>query len=252
MTQAAATETKPDQPLVSMGDLDISATPKPADAKPSEPAPEMQEVKIGEKSFAIPKDVAVALEQARQAGVDVGSLKSQVAELSGKLEKAMAPAKEKTPDESGYDTILFTDPNKAIQKLRAEIVEEVRGEMRSKEAENVFWTEMFSQNKDLEEYKDYVRMVFARDRSKHVAAKITVQEVINRVAETSKAELLKLRGGVPIGKSKPTSEGGNEPGNKSKAKDSKVNVEDTAPRSTASILAQRREARRAASKPGRK
>ena len=245
--------TEPTKELVSMGDLNVTVDGDEANkpAPKSEPAPELESVKLGEKEFKVPAEVKAALDAAARAGVEVGELKSMVANLSNQI-KAAAPKPEPKADE-GYATILFTNPDGAIEKLTKEIENRIMTRVEQTNNQREFWDEFYRQNSDLKKYDEYVRFQFSKARDSYSKEGITVEEAMKRLAVSSKEAILKVRDGVELGgKSKPIGEGGSEgnKGAKTQSKDS-TEGEGTQP-STADILRARREARVKASKPGRK
>lgn len=244
------------QPLISMGDLDIDSegkekveTKETGEIKDT-PKVEMVEVTLGEQKHQVPAAIAAALEAAKLSGTNVQALEGKVAELTNQIAAMAKPSVKKAED--GYEVLLFTNPDAAIAKLTEEITAKVRSEVNATNAQRDFWTEFYRLNSELREYEGYVQYVFARDKDKHAAAKLTVGEAISKIAESSKSELLKMRGGVPLnGKSKTVGEGGSEGNSRNKDRSKNEDSEDKSG-STASILNARRQARREGARPSRK
>lgn len=218
-------------------------------------APAEVEVKIGDKAVKVSADVAAALDAAQKAATEAGAtaaqLKAEMAALNDKLTQATAaPAKDK-PAEPGLDVLLFTDPEVAIAKIEDRILAKVREAQSQNTAQEAFWTEFYKEHKDLKEMDGYVRFVFQRDFASMSKAGMTVGDAIKKLGETVKGEVLKMTGKQP-GKGKPVGEGGSE-GNRNDDDGSKPNVsEDSRTPLTASILAERKAARKAAAQPGRR
>lgn len=210
------------------------------------------EVKLGDKTVKVDSAVAAELAAARkaadEAGVKVGSLTSQMAELNTKLEAALKPAQKAALEKTGetpLDVLLFTDPSQAIAMIEKNILEKVNQTNQVENSRKEFWSEFYSQNKELNDFKGYVDFVFNRELPGLVKKNLTVGDTIKEVSKIVKTELLKIKG-VPENKQKLTAEGGSESGNSGKQTESEKQEGEGSQTTTASILLERREARRQA------
>lgn len=211
------------------------------------------EVKLGDKTVKVDPAVAAELTAARQAATDAGvkvtSLSNQMAEVNAKLEAALKPAQKAALEKSGdtpLDVLLFTDPTQAIALIEKNILDKVNQSNQVEKSRGEFWAEFYSQNKDLSDFKGYVDFVFNRELPGLVKKNMTVGDTIKEVSKIVKTELLKIKGPGGDNKQKPVGEGSNEPGNSGKQKGSENSGSEDALPTTASILQERREARRQA------
>lgn len=210
------------------------------------------EVKLGDKTVKVDPAVAAELTAARKAasdaGVKVTSLSNQMAEVNAKLEAALKPAQKVALAQSGetpLDVLLFTDPTAAIALIEKNILEKVNTSNQVEKSRGEFWTEFYSQNKDLNDFKGYVDFVFNRELPGLVKRNLTVGDTIKEVSKIVKTELLKIKG-APENKQKAVGEGGSESGNSGKQTRSENTDSGNELPTTASILQERREARRQA------
>jgi hypothetical protein len=212
------------------------------------------EIKIGEKTVKVSPEIAAELaasrEAAKEAGLKVGTLSQQMTEINAKLEALTKPATNKAT-EPGLDVLLFTDPDKAVAQITENILAQVRGENTKTASQRQFWEEFYKENKELKEYEGYVQYVFNRELPNFTKQNMTVGDSLKKLGEITKGELLKLRGKQP-NVQKPAGEGGSESGNSRSGSGSDRDVSEDSQTSTASILSERREARRNAKQPGRR
>lgn len=240
--------------LVSMGDLDVSTGTEPKkDAKPADKAtePTLVEVKVGEKAYQVPAEVKAALDAASKAGVDVAEMKSQLATMSRQLAAAAPKEKADTKAEDGYSVMLFTQPDEAVERIKKEVVQAVMQSVTATNNQREFWDEFYSQHPDLKGFKEFVTFQFAQNRESYTKEGVTVGQAMEKLAEASKAGILKIRGEKEWGKQKPVGEGGSD-GNSARKDKSKDGTEEDAKPSTAQILSKRAQARREARAPGRR
>lgn len=216
------------------------------------PATTEVEVKVGEKTVKVAKEVADILrstqEAASTASANIKTLTQQLAEKDAALEAANKKSAPKE-GEVGYDVLLFTDPDKAVEKITNSILGKVEEKMERTQSQQQFWGEFYKQNKDLKDFEGYVNYVFQRDYKTLTGAGVTVGDAIKKLGEAVKADLVKISG-KSVGNGKVVAEGGSE-GNRGMDSGSKAS-EGEHPQTTASILKARRAARQEASQPGRK
>lgn len=225
----------PTNPVVTM-DSNVNVAPI---------APTEVEVKIGDKTLKTDTATAAAIKAAQDAATAAGNLVETNKALQKQiddLKKAAPPQPASNPDEY---TDLFLDPKgfltRFAQTLKANIVAEVRGEAAQATAQTQFWTEFYNENKDLKDADVFVKAVLTRDYDSLKSMKVS--EVIKTLAESTRAEILKLS--PKGGHGKPLAEGGTEtrkPGSKEKTDES----EPLPTTSISGVIAERKAARRKA------
>lgn len=168
---------------------EITITPS-GEGPAVEPGSEM--VDVG--GIQVPKEIAEYL------GPLVEQFTGQITQLQGELARAQAnmkPASVKEPvkEETDYETLLFTDPKGAIQKLREEIKAEVTGEIKTQqnniEMEKQFWTMFYGDYPELKEDDFVVKAILQRDFQK--LQNLTNDEAMKKIAAESKKVLLRNR-----------------------------------------------------------
>lgn len=236
-----------DKPAATMGDLNMDGKP----GEGTQSGPEIVTTKIGEKEVSIPKDVATALQAANEAafaakkGADEARAQAeQLREQLAALQKGHQDGKPK--DAPDYETLLFTDPKAAVERLRQEILAEVSGAVSRQQLQERFWSEFYDKNKDLKEFDGYVKFVFQRELPKY--GKLEAYAAMDQLATSVKGELLKMSGGKVGSDKKLVGEGGGEKGT-SKKGDQSNEVDTVDQVTTASILKARSEARRVKMQP---
>ena len=205
-------------------------------------AAETVEVKIGDKTLKVDKATAEAITAFKtatdKAGTDakaqLDALAAQVAKLTP---KAALPAATEGPD---YETLMFTDPKKAVQLIKEEIRAELNTTLSATNAQTAFWTEFYAQNPDLKDADWLVKSILTREMPRMM--KMQVPEAIKDLSETVKGEILKLSKVKPAKDPKDEVEGANE----SRRKPSKeTDAGKDSPTSITDVLRQRKAARRA-------
>lgn len=224
-----------------MTDAAVTA-PELAGAAPAA-AVEPVEVKLGDKTFKVDKATAEAITAfktaADKAGVDakaqLETLSAQVAKLTPK------PAAAAVTDGPDYETLLFTNPKEAVRLIKAEMRDELNGQLASTNAQQSFWTEFYAQNPDLKESDWLVKSILNREMPRMM--KMQVPEAIKDLSETVKGEILKLSKVKTEKDPKGEVEGANESG-KGRSKVVADAGKDS-PTSLTDVLKGRRAARRA-------
>lgn len=226
------------------------------DTPSSSSTPTEVEVKIGDKAVKVSPDVAAALQaaqaQAAEAGAAVTRLTTALSEKEAALAAAAAPAPRPTQKgEESLDVMLFTDPDRAIQKITEGILQKVEQKQMQTSAQAQYWEEFYKANPDLKDMDGYTRFVFAQEFATMKKDGLTVEQSIKRVGDRVRADALKLAGGKRE-KQKPVGEGGNE-GNSRQQNGSDGSESNNEPTmTTGQVLRERQEARRAAKQPGRR
>lgn len=99
----------------------------------------------------------------------------------------------KAPEGPGVDELLFTDPKKAIERLRGEIKEEVRREQGQKDAERKFWADFYEENPDLRNAERIVQSV-VREKWEDVSI-LPVADARKVLAQETRGIIDKVSGG---------------------------------------------------------
>lgn len=173
------------------GNPDDSGTPsgtKKTQAA-SEP-PEKVKVRVGNEE--IETDAASAAFMNAMMG-QIQILSQQVTGMS----KPPVAALIAKSDAYDYATGLFTEPEVALNKLRAEIKAEVKAELggmyEAAETKKDFWNTFYSENADLKTEKLVVDAVLQRDYSK--LSTMPIAEASAKLSDSVKKELMRLKGG---------------------------------------------------------
>lgn len=212
------------------------------------------EIKLGDKTVKVDPAVAEALEAARndaaKNGADLKTLNAQLQEMAGQIAALRPQPKKEGAQPEDLSVQIFTDPDKAIQRIVQTAVAQSQAIVQQSNAQKEFWDEFYRQNSDLKEFDGYVRYVFQRELPGYTKQNLTVGDTLKKIAETVKGDMVKMAPKGGTGK-KVVAEGGNEgDGNKS-GKGSSKDVSGDETVTTRGILAERAEARRQARQPGR-
>lgn len=178
---------------------------------------ESVEVKFGSTTLKVSKDIATVL-QAVQAETERSN--SEIRAANAALEaKVTALTKPKGDGNAqgplaGIDVEMFTDPSTAARKIVdtavAEAVTKLTTAYTADRNQAAFWTEFYSKHPELKDHDFYVQAVLNREYESLKTSK--VPDVINKLAETVKGDILKLqRGGKGKGDGEEI-EGGTESG----------------------------------------
>jgi hypothetical protein len=216
------------------------------------------EVKIGDKAIQVDPAVAEALKAsqgtAEEAKKLAAGLQKQMEELNAKVAAATTPAKKEAAKNEAAElaTLMYTDPEEFIRVVEQRAQAAQAATTQNAKAQEQFWDEFYKDNKELKEFSSYVDFVFQRDLPNFIKQNKTVDETIKELGESVKKEILKMKGGKnEPGTRKPVGEGGSER-NQTLETESEIDSESSQTTTTADILAERREARRAAKQPGRR
>lgn len=173
----------------------------------SEENDEVKTIKIGDKEFVVPKNMADAIE-AQQAindqkintlteryQQDTQTLASRIENLQVKQPEYTPPAEPSSDDEDEF----WSNPMGTIKKTQAELKRELKEELRQeimrdqkqKETKTAFWSEFYKDNDDLKEYTLIVEAVLAKNAQEW--ANLTASQLKKTLADKSRAELLKIR-----------------------------------------------------------
>lgn len=220
---------------------------QPPDPKAKTPAakkddaPARVKVQLGDKEIETDETSAAALQSLLQANAQMAEFIQKGFKTPGKPDPA--PKKE----EFDYETALFTDPKGAIARLRAEIKQEVIGEVTAAysaaESKKDFWSAFYTDNADLKSEKMIVDAVMARDWTK--LKDLSPAEAGKKLAEAAKKELMRLSGGTSKADpdARPIEGSGN---NKNSAPNSKT-TDPNEVTSLSDVIRRRKEARAKAS-----
>jgi hypothetical protein len=212
-------------------------------------------VEIGGKKLSVPAEVAeavIALKASSEATL------RQAQDMIASLKQGAAPAGGASPgadpDAAFYkqlETDLFTDPAGAAKRLVERAVATAEAKLtnsyRAERGQEQFWSDFYAAHADLRTHKEYVTFVAMRDFEALKALPTT--QAINKIAETVKADILKLRGNAGgTGTGRATAEGGTESGGGTSNAGSEHSL--TEPKGLTGVLKQRAEARRKAARGG--
>lgn len=158
---------------------------------------ESVEVKFGSTTLKVSKDIAAVL-QAVQAETE--RTNSEIRAANAALEAKVTALTKPTPKAGdspldGIETELFTDPAKAVERILAVAEERTTKKLTTAYAADrnqaAFWTEFYSKHPELKDHDFYVRSVLDREYEGLKTQK--VPDVINKLAETVKGDILKLQ-----------------------------------------------------------
>jgi hypothetical protein len=167
------------------------------------------DLEIGEDKFTIPKKFAEMLAEQqveitnnyKKFNEEITRLKQQIENSSSKKGKSEASNmfEDENEDEDDLETLLFTNPKKALSMLRKAVKEDLSEdlkEFKSKQDETKqqeqFWNEFWSANPDLNRSEDeeFVRHIFNKNFNKF--SNMSVDQVIKKLGDTSRQEFMRL------------------------------------------------------------
>lgn len=99
-------------------------------------------------------------------------------------------------DKDSVDSLLFTDPKQAINKITESVKQSVHDDLSTKSAQEtakqLFWVEFYKTNKDLikDEDSTLIEYLFARNFNKF--SDKTVGDVIKELGEMTRQEILRI------------------------------------------------------------
>lgn len=218
---------------------------KPAvDAGAAAAAPELVEVEIGTAKVKVDKSTADAIAAMRAAhDADIAALRA----AANRPEPAK-PAPAAADPFANIETDLFADPKGTLLRFGEHVAKVVKEDLtkqyEASENRKVFWSEFYKENKDLSGEELIVNAVFNRDFNSLMAMKGA--EAMKHLSAKAKSEILRLKGDQGGKGGKLVAEGGNEPGNLSKSRQSKPSdaPDKALPMSLSQALRERRAARR--------
>lgn len=151
-------------------------------------APERVKVKVGNEEIETDAASAAA----------INALMTNNAQLADMIRKGTQPAAPtKKADTYDYATGLFTEPEVALARLRAEMKAEIMGEVTAAyttaETKKDFWAGFYTDNDDLAGEKLIVNAVMARDWDK--LKDLSAADAAKKLSEASKKEIMRLSGG---------------------------------------------------------
>lgn len=176
-----------------MADPTGTFTPQPPEGKGAAAppaAPERVKVKVGNEEIETDPTSAAALNALLQNNAQM----RQLIEKGFTQPAATPPKKDAAYD---YATGLFTEPEVALARLRAEIKQEIVGEVTASytqaETRKDFWAGFYADNADLVPEKLIVNAVLGRDWDK--LKELPAAEASKKLSEAAKKEILRLSGG---------------------------------------------------------
>jgi hypothetical protein len=169
---------------VMVGGPDVPENP------PDQPqTPPRHRVKIAGRDFEIDPDLAAALEEREREFQR--KLSEQGAELGALRRLAQrAPAPPQAPAEEPLSTMIFTDPDRAIQRLRQDIMQELENRYRQDQAWREFWTEFDRAHPALAGERALVQAVLQEHFTE--VADLPVRQAIARIGELTTQKLVGL------------------------------------------------------------
>lgn len=218
------------------------------------PAP-VQDPNPLEHGSVMPSDDGEEAELARQAEEDQNNppvsietlqrdmlaMERRHAEEVANLRRSMPPPRPADPppaDLEPIDQLLFTEPKKAVERLRAEIRREVEGSLTAKYTQDQntqkFWTQFDGKFPDLKDERDIVETIL--NKNLDTLANVPVEDAMDKLAELTRARLSRYTKTRPRG-SRAFAEGASSPA------PPRQEAEDEAPPSLSEIVRRRRAAR---------
>lgn len=153
-------------------------------------ASETREVKIHGRNFQVSADLAQTLEQ-RDREFD-RTLNEKLAQRDRDIQqlRALLPKPEiKTP---GYDTLLFEDPNRAIQQIKQEIRAELSVAYDQDQKLQAFWRDFYAGNTDINPSDDGI--IVRALLNEHLAelAPMRAEDAARSLADLTRKEILRI------------------------------------------------------------
>lgn len=142
------------------------------------------------------------------------------------------------PDPEPIEQLLFTEPKRAVEKLRQQVRAEIEASLTQKynQDQNTqkFWTQFDTQYPDLKDERDIVEGIL--NKNLDALANVPVEEAMDKLAELTRARLSRYKTSRPRG-SRPFAEGASSP------TPPRQPTEDENPPSLSDIVRRRRAAR---------
>lgn len=149
------------------------------------PGPTPTKVKIGGQEFEVDADLAAAIA-------------AQQDEFEEQMQSARTPTPTPAPkggkkaEDEEYDFAIgiFTEPDVAIQKLREQILTQVRGEYAQAEGQKTFWKGFYKANPDLKDAEVLVEAVMNKNWAS--LKDIPAEKAAEKLAKLSREAAAKL------------------------------------------------------------
>lgn len=140
--------------------------------------PEMVDVEIDGTTYNMPKEAVEALNRKQAALLEDNT-------------PAPTDTVEGEPEKTDFQTLFYTDPEAAAEKIKEEVREELRNEYLQDKALDIFWQDFYSENPELKEEDMFVRMVLASkmDDLKNLKGK----QGRDGLADAVRSELLRIQ-----------------------------------------------------------
>lgn len=159
---------------------------RPEPEHKEEPAPSAQEVTIAGRKFSVDPELARQLEQREQ---DFNRKLNEHSQELGQLRKLVQPQVVEQP--KGYDTLLFENPNEAINRLKKEIREEVVGEYVQDQTQQKFWNGFYSKHKDLSRDDDDFLVRGVLQQNWQTLSPLAPEEASEKLADLTRRQILR-------------------------------------------------------------
>lgn len=158
---------------------------------------ESLDIEIGGEKYTIPKKFAEYLNETQQKiTADYKKFNDTIAELKATKTGKGEDDEGEDDDEEKIDTLIFTNPKKAVKKITESIRETVHNDISTKasqdNAKEQFWAEFYKENKDLSRSEDsgFVEHLFAKHYGSFESK--TVGQVVKELGDLSRKEILKI------------------------------------------------------------
>tara|TARA_Y100000310_G_C20676709_1_gene813521 strand:- start:2098 stop:2883 length:786 start_codon:yes stop_codon:yes gene_type:complete len=155
------------------------------DQPPADPQPEPEptddglvEATIGGQTLRVTQEVAVAIAQ-------------EQALLAPPPAVPPEPVSEPPADDvTAYDTLLFSNPEAAVARIKSEIFDEVRQEYQLEETRKAFWSDFYAENDDLREHDWIVKAIIQQNWD--TFGNMSGKSARDAVADATKKEILNI------------------------------------------------------------
>jgi len=146
----------------------------------------------------------------------IDQMKTDHAKEMADLRRTIPPVTPKEPAEkpkTSYKDLIFTDPDKAVEQIQREAVEQATTQLRSQyerdQGQKKFWDGFYEKHKDLKEDKDLVELTL--NSNLPTLANIPVDDAMKKLADLTRERIIRYSGGTrPKGK-KAVAEGSSPP-----------------------------------------
>jgi hypothetical protein len=193
-----------------MSDVTQEANPNPF---PDMVAPETtQDVGISAEALQPPVESATSqpkkhivgnrvFDSAEEALAYANGLMSAQSQLS---QSVLAPEPEHTDTKKKLGTLIFEDPDAALEEVKRQAKEEWKSEQQQLETYRNFWNDFYSKHSDLKNAEILVDAVYQKELAKGSWSNVSLEQGAEMLAQKARQEVSRIRGAANGGQALPS------------------------------------------------